>query len=665
MYLFRELNILPLLVLFAMWGVGGWLVTLRLFDLEPRQRGFIGFAVGLVLANWFANFLARILPLSLAFWASALVLLALGIVFAWPLKRDLFAGFGSNWRGWILFAIAVFILTLIGRGLGLFDDFQNLPAVSMMAAGDIPPHFPAAPLERFGYHYFLLLLSVQFMHVGNAAPWTSLDLARGLTLALALVLAGMLGWRLTRNRIVAWISALFVAFATGTRWLLLFVPVSFLERISNSLTLIGSGRDSAATLLEAMTLPWRLAGDGPLPFPFAFANGVNSAWTMSHNGYGVSAHLILLLLFLLTAHRGDWKPGLVAAILLANLALANEVEFGALYLGLGLVFLYWIVAHRTLRLPRPAWFWIIVAAAGGLLAVVQGGMLTEMVRNRLFPSAAQAGTYFEIGFSLVLPQMISSHLGKLSLLNPLQLLTALFEMGPILLALPLAFAWGLQALREEKWLEAALVASAVPSLSSIFLEYHGNAGITATTRLLSNLFFVCKVFAIPLAYVWLQERQEWIKNITYGLGLVTAFGGLVFFGIQAIAVPKPVYSYFLTDMDARFYETYWDRLTPPGAWVFDPDPSRAPTLFGRATNALVNWGVAMPEWEALLEHPDPHLLQAAGYDYIYADKDYWKEHAETLNAACVEILETVEGSKLLYGGDVPDFRRLARISECK
>ncbi len=665
MYLFRELNIFPLLALFAMWGAGGWLVTRRIFDLEPRHRGFIGFAVGLVLSNWFANFLARLLPVHLACWLSAFVVLALGVAFAWPLERGLFAGLGSNWMGWVLFAAAVFVLTLIGRGLGLFDDFQNLPVVSMMAAGDIPPHLPAAPLERFGYHYFLLLLAAQFMHAGNAAPWTSLDLARGLTLALSLVLAGMLAWNLTRNRAVAWVSALFAAFATGTRWLLLFLPVSLLGRISDSVTLIGSGRDSADTLLQALTLPWRLAGDGPLPFPFAFASGISGAWTMSHNGYGVTAHLILLLIFLLTGRRGGWKPALMFAILLASLALANEVQFVLLYLGFGLVVVLWGFTNRTFRLPRSVWFWVTAAALGGVLSVIQGGMITEVARGRLFSSVSQTDTYFEVGFSLVSPQVISSHLGRLSLLDPFQLMTALFEMGPVLLALPLALAWGVRAMRGEKWMEAALVASALPSLLSVFLEYRGNAGITATTRLLSNLFFVCKVFAVPLVYLWLREKREWLKGLSYGLGFVTVFGGLVLFGIQAIVVPKPVYSYFLTDMDARFYETYWDRLAPPGTWVFDPDPSRAPTLFGRATNALVNWGVPTPEWETLLSHPDPYILHAAGYDYIYADKDYWKEHAEVLNSSCVVILQTVEGSKLVYGGEIPDFRRLARISECK
>ncbi len=125
-----------------------------------------------------------------------------------------------QWSKWLLFIVAVFIFTLIGRGLGMLDDFQNLPTVSIMATGDIPPHLPGAPDVHYGYHYFLILLGVQFMRVASAAPWTALDLARGLTLALAIALAGLLALRLTRNKTVAWLSAAFFAFASGTRWLL-------------------------------------------------------------------------------------------------------------------------------------------------------------------------------------------------------------------------------------------------------------------------------------------------------------------------------------------------------------------------------------------------------------------------------------------------------------
>jgi hypothetical protein len=292
-------------------------------------------------------------------------------------------------------------------------------------------------------------------------------------------------------------------------------------------------------------------------------------------------------------------------------------------------------------------------------------MPTEVLLGRFYPSTAPSDSYFKVGFSIVPPTVISSHLGKLSLLNPLQFLAALFEVGPIVLALPLALMWGYKAFREEKWLQAALVASAIPSLFSIFIEYSGNAGITATTRLLSNLFLVCKIFAVPLFWLWLQNQSEWKHYTVYGLGIAAILAGVVLFSIQLIAIPRPVYTYFLTDMDARFYQTYWNRLSPPSAWVLDPDSSRAPTIFGRQANSLINWGVNKPEYVALLENPDPDQLNAAGYHYVYADKDYWKLYSSQLDQPCVKILETVEGIKFQHGGSVPDFRRLADISECK
>jgi len=570
----------------------------------------------------------------------------------------------------------VFVLTLIGRGLGMLDDFQNLPTISIMATGDIPPHLAGAPDLRYGYHYFLILLGVQFMRVASAAPWTALDPARGLTLALAITFVGLLAWRLTRNRTAAWISALFFAFASGTRWLLLLLPGTLLNRVSSALTLIGSGQDTASNLLEALSVPWEVAGSGPIPFPFAFVNGVNPPAIMAHHGYGVSAGLIMLLLLLLAGHQRTWRAGIPLTILLASLALANEVEFVLLYLGIVLAAVIWMVQNKrstraersvdkTVRPPHSARFWIVVIILAGIFALIQGGMATEVLRDRLYPSTTQADSYFKVGFSIVPPAVISSHLGKLSLLNPIQLLAALFEVGPIVLALPLALIWGYKALREEKWFQAALIASAIPSLLSIFTEYSGNAGITATTRLLSNLFFVCKVFAVPLFWLWLQNQPEWKHHIVYGLGITAILAGFVLFSIQLIAIPRPVYTEFITNMDARFYTDYWNRLSPPSAWVLDPNSSRAPTIFGRQADSLINWGVNTPEYKALLNNPDPYQLNAAGYRYIYADKDYWKLFASQLEQPCVQVLETVEGVKFVHGGSAPDFRRLADISECK
>ena len=547
----------------------------------------------------------------------------------------------------------------------MLDDFQNMPTVSIMATGDIPPHFPGGPDVRYGYHYFLILLGVQFMRVASAAPWTALDLARGLTLALAIAYVGLLGWRLTRSKTVAWISAAFFAFASGTRWLLLLLPGALLNRISSALTLIGSGSDTASNLFEALARPWAVAGNGPISFPFAFVNGVNSPAIMAHHGYGVSAGLLMLLTLLLAGKQTTWKAGISLTILLASLALANEVEFILLYFGMVLVAILWVAQNKTVRPPQSVRLWIVVTVLAGMLALIQGGMATEVLRGRLYPSAVQSESYFKVGFSIVPPQVISSHLGKLALFNPFQLLAALFEVGPLVLALPLVLIWGYQALRAEKWFEAALAASAIPSLLSIFIEYSGNAGITATTRLLSNLFFVCKIFAVPLFWLWLQNQPEWKHHIVYGLGVITMLAGFVLFSIQLIAIPRPVYTYFITDMDAQFYEDYWNRLSPASAWVLDPDVAHRPYLCGARRIRSSTGGSTNRNTARLLQNPDPYTLNAAGYGYVYADKDYWKLHASQLGQPCVRVLKTVEGVKQAHGGSVPDFRRLADISGCK
>jgi hypothetical protein len=326
-----------------------------------------------------------------------------------------------------------------------------------------------------------------------------------------------------------------------------------------------------------------------------------------------------------------------------------------------------MIRNRTIRPPYSAWIWIIAFLLAGLFALVQGGMATEVLRERLEPAVAQRDSYFEVGFAIVPPAVISSHLGKLSLLNPVQLLVTLLEVGPLVLALPLILGWGYKAFLEAKWMQAAVIASAIPSLLSVFIEYSGNAGVTATTRLLSNLFFVCKIFAVPLLWIWLRNQSEWRHHLVHGLGLVIVLGGLVLFALQLIAVPRPVYTDFLTDMDARFHEEYWDRLSPPSAWVLDTNPSRSITVFGRQanSNASASWVIQTPEYTALLENPDPHRLNAAGYRYVYGDKEYWELYAAQLEQPCVRVLDTVQGVKQLRSGLVPDYRRLADVSQCK
>lgn len=663
MYLFSELNLSNIIIIFALWGIGGWLMLSRHFEVSPKERGLVGFGLGLVVSNMLVNFTARWMPLVAASWLAAFLTIFLGILLAWPLQKELLNGFKFRWQQWLWFGLATWLFTLIGRGLAIFDDYQNLPAVSIMAAGDIPPHFPLRPDAWFGYHYFLLLLAAQIVQVGSAASWVALDFARGLVFTLTFSLTGILAWLITKKRAVAIGAAAFAALAGGTRWLLLLLPIGMLKRVSDALSLIGSGAATASNLFDALASPWAIEGDGPIPFPFAFGNGVNSPMSMMHNGYGPTAVLGLLLLLLLADRRKGRLAGIPLVIVLASLALANEVDWFILYLGFVLAVLTWVVMRK--RLPvREILPWIVMTGLAGVLALVQGGMATEIVRGSLFSDPAAADTYFDVGFKLVSPAIISPHLGKLSLMNPPQFLAAIFEVGPIILVLPLVIAWGLRALEKGRWLESAVAASVVVSGASVFVEYYGNAGITATTRLLFIFVTVCKLLAVPLVWIWLErQKQDWVRYGAWGLGMMTIFSGIMLFGIQLTAVPRPVHSYFLTNIDARFEKAYWNSL-PADAWVLDPDPHRAATIFGRPAKALRNWGVPLPEWETLVENGDPFNAQAAGYDFMYFDKDYWKLHRDRLETPCVDVVEKMDGEKIEHGGVIPDFRMLVRINGC-
>jgi hypothetical protein len=308
------------------------------------------------------------------------------------------------------------------------------------------------------------------------------------------------------------------------------------------------------------------------------------------------------------------------------------------------------------------WQWLAVIACGALLAFFSGGAWTDLIFKTFqkFTTGVAAPSYQTVGFQLAAPAVVSSHLGVLWLHDPAQALVALFELGPLLLVLPLLAAFGLRAFRLNRWYEAAQAAAAVFSLVMLFVQFTGSTGVRNTPRL--YVFMpLCLVFAVPLVWWWLERRSQAMRAALVGLGLTAVFGGLVMFGVELLAAQRPVYSYFLTPLDAQIGDAHWNRL-PPGALVFDPEPSRATTIFGRFTDAAYTWFSFKPEWNQLHDEPDPRALQAAGFDYLYFDQAYWDEIGplwqQRLQDPCVRLVDQAENS-------VGEFRRLYDLSACR
>ncbi len=663
---------LALLLFLALFFAGGWLLVFGAFRLRPRAQFFTGLAAGIVVNAWLANLLGQALPVVVAFWLAPALTVAAGIFFAWPRRAQLRPYLKLPYGQITAFALIAGVYFLIGRGLALFDDYQNLPMVSLLAAGEIPPRFALDPSVRFGYHHLLLLFAGQVMRLGDVYPWVALDLARALVFALTLLLAFNWAERFTRSRVAGFLTAAFVALGGGARWLLLLVPQSLAPQFSANIQMIGSGAASAPDVMTALRGNWAIEGGGPLPFPFAFANGVFSPAVLGLGGVGLMG-LMLLVLLLLT-HRGwiGWKGAALSVVFIAALALLIEAEFILLYAAFGLVTLAAWARARRVHVSGALGGWLAAGVAAGAFVLFQGGVLTEIARGlvqRVAAPQAAASSYFSFNFGLAWPPgIISAHLGVLSFANPTQAAALLAEAGPILLVLPLLATWGYKMWRARRWFEASLVLSGLLSLLAWLLRYEGTAGVSATGRLYAPFFKVALLFAVPLVWTWARRRSDSLKLAGAGLGGLAMFGGVVLLGVQMIAIQKPVYSYFLRDLDVQVMRDHYDRLET-GALIFDPVPPRAPTIFGRYTDSSETWYMPKAAWLDWAADPDPYTLRAAGFDFVYIDAPYWNDLSDRDRArmedACVRRVFEYTGYRNVPEDYRTDFRWLLDLRDCK
>lgn len=651
----------------GLWIWGGWWLARYAFRLRQNEEMVVGIAIGLVLQSWFSNLASYLLQPPASYWAGASLVFVAGLM-AWlttPRRGRilLFPRLSIYQLGTLGVVLVIFYPTL--RGLAIFDDYQNLPAVSLLAAGDFPPRFALDPGVRFSYHYLLQLMAASWMRIADIFPWNAWDFSQALVFALMVVACGLWVQRLTRSTLLGLASGLFTAFASGTRWLLLFLPRDTAEQVNTALGLPLPPEliaDPNPDPFPAITRAWNIEGAGPMPFPFAFANGVNPPNVLAISGFG-SLGILILVLMLLTHNRWRGWRGLVTSVgLVSALALIHEIWFVLVLASLAGVALAQAIVRRSLRFPTGLRNWLLVGGVSGLLAVVQGGVLSGALSGRLAPTGGESGgNYYTFDFSLIFPPaLVSGQLGALPLDSPVNGLIALAEIGPLLILLPFIAVWGWRALRAERWFEAALALFGVISLGFLFVQYRGTAGPSATGRLYSGFFTVAKLTAVPLVAWVVGNRDVRKQAVALGLGALSLVSGVALFSVMLIAAARPVYSYFLTQLDVDVMSRYWNRL-PVEALVFDPVAPRAPVILGRHTSGWQTWYQARPEWRLLVEDPSPGKIRAAGFDFIYYDRAYWKtlssRDMQALQDGCVLEIDRIED----WQGD---FRVLADLRNC-
>ena len=659
MYWFREgtlINILPWLLVSAMWLVGGWLVATHAFRLERRERLIVGMGLGLVPYLWFVNVLGHGIPAGLTFTLAGIIVLLMGIAFAWKGERPLLDWKDLKvWRLLIIGLILAWVFTRIGEGIALFDDRKNLSIISTMAAGDIPPHFYMNSTFYFAYHYGFQLFGASLMRLGGLFPWSAFDLSKAVLGAYSILLAYVLGQRYTRSDLGGIILAVVMTFATGTRYLLLLLPPDILHRMDKLIVFTPWEAQFSQILLEGTQL------ELPFPFSIAYLNGIE-AWPLFMSiqaGTSTLSVVCLLLVWLLVSRSSRRYSFIILGMLLSIWALAWESTYGLFMIGALTVTAYYWWKHRHLR---PISQEVLALLLSIPIVILQGGTITETLRKEILglgSTGVVAAEQIAAGFAIRWPPAIpSSHFKPLVLSSPLEALMGFLEFGPILLLAPWISIWAWRRFRQGDWAIGALIVSTwVGFMVPILFKYKTDRDIP---RLMAHSFDTWTVLLVLM--MW-NYAGKWVRFLRQAGGVTLAlqvFGGIVVAGTALIAAQGQILTNGFIEADAYISRDYWDAL-PPDSEVFDPFAWRATVLTGRLTRSAINSLKPLPEWEELRQHPSVENLNANGYDYVYIDESWWSEIPDdskaSLTSPCVKIMAE-------YQDDSGHVRRLIDITKC-
>jgi hypothetical protein len=671
MYWFRQnpIEFLPWLLIAALWIIGGWLLVTHAFRLDKRERLISGVGLGLMAYLWTVNVLVHWLPANYAFTGAGILIFLLGVASAWKSEEPILNWKDLTiWKSLLIGLILIAIIVRIGKGISLFDEHKNLSLISTMAAGNIPPRYFMNSQINYAYHYGFQLLGASLMQIGSLTPWSAFDFSKALIGALAVLLSYLIGRRYTNSELGGIVLAGALLFASGTRYLLLFLPPTLLQSFDSLIELQGSAAELGVSFSGTLTQPWLVDGGPPIPFPFAFMNGITS-WPLimaAQAGPSTLALSIFLLIWLLHDRTKGVIAIFVITILFALWALSWETSYALFISGWGLITVYQIWKYRDRRMLNPTLIALLISIP---LVIVQGGIITEMVRSLLLPtstvgigeelltSTSLAGFFFRWP-----PAIVSSHLGSLEIFSPQKLLIALFEIGPLIFFAPWITFWSWKKFRAgDVFLGALIISTWIGFTAPIIIGYKADRDIT---RLMAYALQAWLILFVIMFWELAPRLNTTWRSVFAGGAAVMVFGGLIITGSALTAAAQGVLPYQFISLDAQASSEWWDEL-PQDSEVFDPATWRSAALFGRLnrTSYTANVFALSDETKALRSTPSVESVLNAGYSYMYLDENWWEAFPEesriSLSQPCVRVLNKYEDSSS------GKFRMLLDLSACR
>jgi hypothetical protein len=661
MYWFRDgspFSFLPWLAVSVTWLLGGWLIATHTFRLERRERLIIGIGLGLIPYLWFINILSHWTPASWAFILAGILVLLVGIAFAWRGERPFLDWRDLEvWRLLIVGLILTWLFTRIGRGLTIIDDPKNVSIISTMAAGDIPPHFYMNSTFYFAYHYAFQLIGASMMRLGGLFPWSAFDLSKAVLGAYCILLAYLIGKRYIKHELGGVTTAFVMAFATGTRYLLLLLPTNIITKLDSMVVFT----NTKAPLSQVLTSIRPESSGPPVSFIYAYMNGIE-AWPLFISvqaGPGTLSFVCLFLIWLLATRSARRFSFLLFVMIFSIWALAWESTFGLFVVGAISVTLYYWWKYGNIHSIGQEVLALLLSLP---VVIFQGGTITQILRKEILglgSTGVVASEQSVAGFALRWPLSFpSSHLEPLNLSSPLEALVGFLEFGPILLLAPWISIWAWRRFRQGDWAIGALIVStwvgfAVP----ILFKYKTDRDVP---RLMAHSFDTWIMLLVIMFWDYSGKWSGFFKKAAIIVIFLSVFGGIVLAGSALTATQRHVLTKNFVSEDSHVASDLWNEL-PPGSEVFDPERWRATAITGRLTRAGKNSRVNLPEWVELRQNPYANDLLAEGYEYVYIDEEWWEQMSDaskaSLSAPCVVVMAEYD-----FGNG--NFRRFVDISKC-
>jgi hypothetical protein len=656
-----QLLIMLWLFVCLLWTLGGYFLVYRFFNLDPGESLITGFGVGMVSYLFLSNFTARFFEPIVGYTLPGVLIFAAGYLSVYKNIPRTFSK-GQLWQ-WILIIAGISLIAfffLISRGISLYDEYRNLPIISQMGIGIIPPTYESQ--GPMGVHYGFQLFCASLMTIGGFFSWSAFDLGKSIVWGYNIIMVVLIAQRYLRVWWKSVLTGIIFVFAGGTRYLLFLLPSSWMNQIDKLIDLRGTSSQMAGPFSTALHMPWTIDGGPPGSYIFGFMNGIYPNYVIAHAGTGTLSITIFFLFWLLVQReRSKWSIA-IYTILLSAWALTWESSYGLFGLGIGLTGIYFLICRRDL-LKNYFYNSFLPALLSVPIVSFEGGVFTDRLGS-LIVSAVQTGGSLGytskdfLGFSLRLPiAVLSSHLGNLTLTEPFLILVAVAELGLVVLFLPWISAFLYRRFRGGELIAGIFLSSTwLGFLIPCFIGFTLDRDITRLTA------YAIGAWIIVLSIDVLSRKKWSIFQISGGLVLaIMCIGGIENLYRELPAISTPLNSYYVRDLDVEVSSEFWGKL-PKTCKIFDPAGFRALIITGCTTDITYrNSYDILPQWQELNADPSPSKLHEAGYDYVYFDLKNWERLTpntrDQYKTKCVVLLKKIQVAE--------QARRLFQINNCK